>query len=128
MKVEKILYKDKSEYQEILVFESSTYEKVLVLDGIVPLIEKDECVYQEMITHLLLCSIQSPKTLEFPVDFLFIIVAIVEFLWNVPEGKYDAIIVDSSGPVVELANEAFDGNANQEHLDRISQLAEIKDL
>ncbi|CAL5348476.1 unnamed protein product [Camellia sinensis] len=61
MKVEKILCKDKSEYQEILVFESSTYGKVLVLDVIVQLTEKDECVYQEMITYLPLCSIQSPK-------------------------------------------------------------------
>ncbi|KAE9464760.1 hypothetical protein C3L33_03331, partial [Rhododendron williamsianum] len=62
LEVERILYKEKSEYQEILVFESSTYGKVLVLDGIVQLTEKDECAYQEMIAHLPLCSIQSPKT------------------------------------------------------------------
>jgi spermidine synthase len=35
---------------------------VLVLDGIVQLTEKDECAYQEMIAHLPLCSIPSPKT------------------------------------------------------------------
>ncbi|KAF8412125.1 hypothetical protein HHK36_000081 [Tetracentron sinense] len=62
LKVEKILYKGKSEYQEILVFESLTYGNVLVLDGIVQLTEKDECAYQEMIAHLPLCSIPSPKT------------------------------------------------------------------
>ncbi|XP_043716872.1 spermine synthase-like isoform X1 [Telopea speciosissima] len=62
LKVENILYKGKSEFQEILVFESSTYGKVLVLDGIVQLTEKDECAYQEMIAHLPLCSIPSPKT------------------------------------------------------------------
>ncbi|OVA05729.1 Spermidine/spermine synthases family [Macleaya cordata] len=61
MKVENILYKEKSEYQEILVFESSAYGKVLVLDGIVQLTDKDEFVYQEMIVHLPLCSIPSPK-------------------------------------------------------------------
>uniref|UniRef100_A0A5B6Z2C2 spermidine synthase n=1 Tax=Davidia involucrata TaxID=16924 RepID=A0A5B6Z2C2_DAVIN len=61
LKVEKILYKEKSQYQEILVFESSTYGKVLVLDGIIQLTEKDEFAYQEMIVHLPLCSIQSPK-------------------------------------------------------------------
>jgi len=59
--VEKILYQGKSPYQEVLVFESSTYGKVLVLDGIVQLTDKDECAYQEMITHLPLCSISSPK-------------------------------------------------------------------
>jgi hypothetical protein len=32
-----------------------------VLDGIVQLTDKDECAYQEMITHLPLCSIPSPK-------------------------------------------------------------------
>ncbi|XP_068659606.1 spermine synthase-like [Aristolochia californica] len=62
LKVEDILYEGKSEYQEILVFESATYGKVLVLDGIVQLTEKDECAYQEMIAHLPLCSIPSPKT------------------------------------------------------------------
>ncbi|XP_022723761.1 spermine synthase-like isoform X2 [Durio zibethinus] len=62
LKVESILYKAKSDYQEVLVFESSTYGKVLVLDGIVQLTEKDELAYQEMIAHLPLCSIPSPKT------------------------------------------------------------------
>lgn len=32
-----------------------------MLDGIVQLTDKDECAYQEMITHLPLCSIPSPK-------------------------------------------------------------------
>ncbi|KAH7685915.1 Spermidine/spermine synthase eukaryotes protein [Dioscorea alata] len=62
LKVEKILYQGKSDYQEILVFESSAYGKVLALDGIVQLTEKDECAYQEMMAHLPLCSIPSPKT------------------------------------------------------------------
>ncbi|KAF7058429.1 hypothetical protein CFC21_065493 [Triticum aestivum] len=61
LKVEKILYQGKSPYQEVLIFESLTYGKVLVLDGIVQLTDKDECAYQEMITHLPLCSIPSPK-------------------------------------------------------------------
>ncbi|KAI3792976.1 hypothetical protein L1987_35588 [Smallanthus sonchifolius] len=61
LKVEKILFKEKSEYQEVLVFESATYGKVLVLDGILQLTTKDECAYQEMIAHLPLCSIASPK-------------------------------------------------------------------
>ncbi|KAM1054873.1 hypothetical protein ACFX2J_002160 [Malus domestica] len=62
LKVENILYRGKSEFQEILVFESSIHGKVLVLDVIIQLSEKDECAYQEMIAHLTLCSISSPKT------------------------------------------------------------------
>ncbi|MCL7035354.1 hypothetical protein MKW94_018167 [Papaver nudicaule] len=61
MKVENVLFEGKSEYQEILVFESATYGKVLVLDGIVQLTDKDEFAYQEMIVHLPLCSLPSPK-------------------------------------------------------------------
>ncbi|CAI0449903.1 unnamed protein product [Linum tenue] len=61
LEVEEILYEGKSDYQEVLVFQSSSYGKVLVLDGIVQLTEKDECAYQEMIAHLPLCSIPSPK-------------------------------------------------------------------
>lgn len=43
------------------VLQSSTYGKVLVLDGVIQLTERDECAYQEMITHLPLCSIPNPK-------------------------------------------------------------------
>ncbi|XP_042499527.1 spermidine synthase 1 [Macadamia integrifolia] len=61
LKVEKILFQGKSEYQNVMVFQSSTYGKVLVLDGVIQLTERDECAYQEMITHLPLCSIPDPK-------------------------------------------------------------------
>ncbi|CAL5182999.1 unnamed protein product [Lathyrus oleraceus] len=61
LKIEKILFQGKSEYQKVMVFQSSTYGKVLVLDGVIQLTERDECAYQEMITHLPLCSIPNPK-------------------------------------------------------------------
>lgn len=49
-------------YYQFINVQSSAYGKVLVLDGIVQLTEKDECAYQEMIAHLPLCSIPSPKS------------------------------------------------------------------
>ncbi|EEF28057.1 spermidine synthase 1 [Ricinus communis] len=61
LKVEKILFQGKSDYQNVMVFQSSTYGKVLVLDGVIQLTERDECAYQEMITHLPLCSIPNPQ-------------------------------------------------------------------
>ncbi|KAJ7529066.1 hypothetical protein O6H91_15G032500 [Diphasiastrum complanatum] len=61
LKVEKFLFEGKSDFQDVVVFESATYGKVLVLDGVIQLTERDECSYQEMITHLPLCSIPSPK-------------------------------------------------------------------
>jgi len=41
--------------------QSATYGRVLVLDGVIQLTQRDECAYQEMITHLPLCSIPKPK-------------------------------------------------------------------
>lgn len=41
--------------------QSATYGRVLVLDGVIQLTQRDECAYQEMITHLALCSILNPK-------------------------------------------------------------------
>ncbi|RDY06376.1 Spermidine synthase 2 [Mucuna pruriens] len=156
LKVEKILFQGKSEYQNVMVFQSSTYGKVLVLDGVIQLTERDECAYQEMITQLPLCSIPNPKKVlvigggdggvlreiarhssvekidiceidKMVVDVskqYFPDVAVgyedprvtlhigdgVAFLKKVPEGTYDAVIVDSSdpiGPAQELFEKPF---------------------
>lgn len=156
LKIEKILYQGKSEYQNVMVFQSATYGKVLVLDGVIQVTQRDECAYQEMITHLPLCSIQNPKKVlvigggdggvlrevsRYPsveqiniceIDKMVVDVSKeffpnlavgfedprvnlhigdgVAFLKNVPEGTYDAIIVDSSdpiGPAQELFEKPF---------------------
>ncbi len=54
--VEKILYKAKSPFQEIVVFENPYFGKVLVLDNVVQLTERDEFIYHEMLTHVLMHS------------------------------------------------------------------------
>ncbi|XP_073032151.1 spermidine synthase 1 [Primulina eburnea] len=156
LKVEKILFQGKSDYQNVLVFQSSTYGKVLVLDGVIQLTERDECAYQEMIVHLPLCSLPNPKKVlvigggdggvlrevsrhssvekidiceidKMVVDVskqFFPSVSVgfddprvnlhigdgVAFLKAVPQGTYDAIIVDSSdpvGPAKELFEKPF---------------------
>ncbi|WVZ62814.1 hypothetical protein U9M48_012516 [Paspalum notatum var. saurae] len=156
LKVEKVLFQGKSDYQNVMVFQSSTYGKVLVLDGVIQVTERDECAYQEMITHLPLCSIKDPKKVlvigggdggvlrevsryssieqidiceidKMVVDvskqfFPHLAVGFedprvslhigdgVAFLKNVPEGTYDAVIVDSSdpiGPAQELFEKPF---------------------
>jgi spermidine synthase len=50
--VESVLYKAKSKYQEILVIENAYFGKMLILDGIVQLTERDEFFYHEMLTHV----------------------------------------------------------------------------
>lgn len=42
LKVEKILHVEKSKYQDVLVFQSSNYGNVLVLDGVIQATERDE--------------------------------------------------------------------------------------
>ncbi|ESX02214.1 hypothetical protein KL918_003758 [Ogataea parapolymorpha] len=61
LKVNKILYSQRSKYQDVLVFESSNYGNVLVLDGAIQATERDEFSYQEMIAHLALNSHPNPK-------------------------------------------------------------------
>lgn len=61
LKINKILYHTKSPYQDILIFESSNYGNVLVLNGIIQCTERDEFVYQELITHLPIMSHPQPK-------------------------------------------------------------------
>ncbi|KAJ9140346.1 hypothetical protein P3X46_031005 [Hevea brasiliensis] len=140
-KVEKVLFHGKSEYQDLFVFQSPAHGKIVILNGAIQLTEKDEFVYQEMLTHLPLCSIPNPKKVlligggdggilkeisrHSSVDRIDICeidkmvidaykrffpdIAIgykdprvnlhigngVEFLKNVPQGTYDAILLDA---------------------------------
>lgn len=61
LKVNHILHHEESKHQDVLVFESSDYGTVLVLDHVIQCTERDEFSYQEMITHLAMNSHPSPK-------------------------------------------------------------------
>ncbi len=50
--VDKLLYRGRTDYQEIEIFENPLLGRVLVLDNIVQTTERDEFVYHEMLTHL----------------------------------------------------------------------------
>jgi spermidine synthase len=43
------------------VFKSVSHGNVLVLDGVIQVTERDECAYQEMITHLPMFAHENPK-------------------------------------------------------------------
>lgn len=59
--VEKVLYHEKSNFQDVLVFDCKKYGRTLVLDNAIQCTEKDEFSYQEMITFLPLNSHPDPK-------------------------------------------------------------------
>uniref|UniRef100_A0A0X3NVS2 Spermidine synthase n=2 Tax=Schistocephalus solidus TaxID=70667 RepID=A0A0X3NVS2_SCHSO len=52
LKIKEVLFDRKSAYQHVLVFQSESYGRVLVLDGRIQLTERDEAFYQEMISLL----------------------------------------------------------------------------
>ena len=58
LKVNQILHTEKSKYQDILVFESSDYGTVLVLDNVIQCTERDEFAYVSVPLF--------PITLSFP--------------------------------------------------------------
>lgn len=51
-RVERELAHVKSAFQDIVVFESPSHGRVMLLDGVVQITERDEFVYQEMIAHV----------------------------------------------------------------------------
>lgn len=52
IRVNRHLYSQKSDYQQIDIFETSEFGRVLVLDNSIMLTERDEFIYDEMITHV----------------------------------------------------------------------------
>ena len=61
LKVDKVLHHEKSKFQDVLIFDSTNYGRVLVLDNVIQCTERDEFSYQEMITHLAMFAHPSPK-------------------------------------------------------------------
>lgn len=61
LKCDKILHREKSKYQDLLVFHSPKFGNCLVLDDCIQITDLDECSYSEMISFLPINSHPSPK-------------------------------------------------------------------
>lgn len=59
--VTKVLYKGKSKFQDIMVFENPHFGRVLTLDGVVQITERDEFFYHEMLSHVVMFSHPNPR-------------------------------------------------------------------
>ncbi|MCI4626833.1 MAG: polyamine aminopropyltransferase [Candidatus Magnetoovum sp. WYHC-5] len=59
--VEKVLYRGKSKFQDIAVIENKFFGKMLLLDSVVQVTERDEFFYHEMLTHVVLSAQPNPK-------------------------------------------------------------------
>lgn len=50
--VNRVLYRKKTEHQDLVIFETPFFGKVLALDGVIQTTERDNHVYHEMLAHV----------------------------------------------------------------------------
>lgn len=50
--ISKVLYRSKTEHQDIVVFENPYFGRILALDGVIQTTERDEACYHEMLAHV----------------------------------------------------------------------------
>ncbi|WP_338663206.1 polyamine aminopropyltransferase [Pararoseomonas sp. SCSIO 73927] len=97
----------KSEFQDIMVFESETHGRVMLLDGVVQITEMDEFVYQEMLTHVpLLAHGDAKRVLIIGAGDGGVLRRVLEHR-NVEK----AVMVEIDGEVIRLAKEFLPGVA-----------------
>ncbi|MCQ8241672.1 polyamine aminopropyltransferase [Rhizosaccharibacter radicis] len=97
----------RSDFQDIVVFESETHGRVLVLDGVVQITEGDEFVYQEMLTHVPLLTHGDARSV------LIIGAGDGGVLKRVLQhrGVTRAVMVEIDGEVIRLSKEFLPGIA-----------------
>lgn len=59
--VERVLFEHRTDHQHLVIFESTTFGRVMALDGIVQTTERDEFIYHETLTHVPMFSHPDPK-------------------------------------------------------------------
>ncbi|MBQ6093766.1 MAG: spermidine synthase, partial [Lachnospiraceae bacterium] len=109
LRVNKQLYGKESDYQRIDVFDTPEFGRVLVLDGNIMLTERDEFIYDEMITHV-------PMAVHPDIRDVLVIGAgdggVVRELT-----RYDQIeridLVEMDEQVVEVCRQFLPGNASR---------------
>lgn len=50
--MDRVLFRDKTEHQDLIIFENAKFGRVLALDGVVQTTEGDEFIYHEMLAHV----------------------------------------------------------------------------
>ena len=60
--IEEMIYQEKSDFWDLAIFENSRFGRVMAMDGIVQLTEKDEFIYHEMMAHVPLLAHPDPKS------------------------------------------------------------------
>ncbi len=61
IRVKEVLHREKTPYQEICVYETADFGRLLTLDDIIQVTERDEFFYHEMLAHVPLVAHPSPR-------------------------------------------------------------------
>lgn len=101
LEIVRILHHAESSFQDILVFESTTFGNVLVLNGIVQCTEKDEFAYQELITHVpVMCHENPSKVLVIGGGDCGVVRELVKHL---DDGVEEIVMVEIDRAVIDLS-------------------------
>lgn len=94
-----------SAFQDILIFESETHGRVMLLDGVVQITEGDEFVYQEMLTHVpLLAHGSAARVLIIGAGDGGVLKRVLQH-----KGVERAVMVEIDGEVIRLCREHMPG-------------------
>ncbi len=99
----------RSDFQDIMVFESETHGRVMLLDGVVQITEADEFVYQEMLAHVpLLAHGAARRVLIIGAGDGGVLRRVLQH-----RGVEKAVMVEIDGEVIRLAREFMPGIAGE---------------
>src|SRR3712207_2850639 len=108
-RVRRELARVRSAFQDILVVESHTHGRVMLLDGVVQITEADEFVYQEMLAHVpLLAHGAAERVLIIGAGDGGVLRRVLQH-----RGVARAVMVEIDGEVIRLAKEHLPGIAGE---------------
>lgn len=60
-RVDRVLFEEKTEHQELIIFENAFFGRVMALDGVIQTTDRDEFIYHEMIAHVPILAFGTAK-------------------------------------------------------------------
>ena len=116
--IKRELARVQSDFQDIVIFESRSHGRVMVLDGVIQITEADEFVYQEMLTHLPLLAHGAAESV------LIIGAGDGGVLRRVLQHRTvsRAVMVEIDGEVIRLAKEFLPGIAGNAWTDQRAEV------
>ena len=61
IRMDQLIYRGRTEFQSVLIFDNDLLGRVLILDGVVQTTARDEFIYHEMLAHVPLYALANPR-------------------------------------------------------------------